>query len=875
MTLFQKNFRNISSKIHLSLDFKITLIFVSLALIPFLGVFSLTYRAVHQHIRRNLEKELTTLVGLIRVEIGQMVQSTLSQTEALARNPYLINENSPEKKMVEELKEIQDFYGLFDNITLVSKEGHVLASTSYEYRGVWKDKSWFTEALKGKAIVSPVHVTMSPFRLIYITAAPIFSEAGEVRALITGQVTLNNVVRLTHQMKVGETDTVFIMNDEGYLIDHPDHQKLLYKLEPLEINKKILSSSKGFMEFTDRDGVAKVCAFMKMSGFESLGNHSWHIGIIQDRKEAFLVAAQLKNYALLLVLGGALIIFVFAMFLSGVVVKPVKELAVASLRIADGDLDTQVNVTHDDEIGELAKCLNKMIRKLRFSRGELIAEKERLNVTLRSITDAVVTIDNQGRIILLSEAAEKLCGVNLPEVQGKPFIDIFQFADNEQKKIKEDPFIRQTKENNFCVKSRRREFRDCHNKMKTVSFNAAPINDKSGECLGTVVVMQDVTAEERIREELNKIQKLETIGVLAGGIAHDFNNILTSIVGNISLAKFDLDPRSEIFNLLTEVEKTSMEAKQLTQQLLAFSKGGAPVKKVTNLGPFLEESINFVSRGSNVICEYKISANLWPAEIDPGQIRQVLHNLAINAIQAMPKGGKLEVAAENALISHELNLPLTDGVYVKISIKDEGTGISEENLSKVFDPFFTTKPSGNGLGLAGSFSIIKKHAGYIAVSSQVNKGTTFSVYLPATIRTVEGETPVVLDTIKGEGHVLVMDDESVVRKMFGQYLFRFGFEVLLTTTGDETVRKFREMESSGSSIQLVILDLTIRGGLGGVDTLKEIRKINPGVKAVVTSGYATDPVMADYKNYGFQAKLTKPFTFEELNNVIKEALYQA
>ncbi len=860
-------------KNRISLDFKILLCFLLASLIPFLSSYFITDKIVAQYIRQEAKTKLITYVQLIGNQIESLIDLTLIQTETLARTPNLLSGLSSKEEIVKDIKHIKNFYNLFDEITLVDKEGQALASTSDEYRGDWKGQEWLNNALKGKATVSPVHATMMPFRLIYITAAPIFSDDGTVRALVTGQVSLGNISQLVLKKAVGHGGDVFVVDDQGHLLEYPEHKKLLYRLEPEDLRQKVLAAREGFWEFTDMKGVPKVCAFSTMPGFSAYPGQRWRIGIIQDRQQALAVGTKIKQHALWIVIGGGLAVIMLSPLLSMAIVDPIKKLVEASTRIASGDLTSPVRIAANDEMGDLAASFNDLVRKMRFSRGELEAEKERLAVTLRSITDAVITVDLRGKMILLSETAEKLCGMTQGDVQNKDFTEIFSFEDM-QFSPGEDPYLELIKESRFSVRGRRRVLRSATGKLKMVIFNAAPIKDNNGDLLGIVVVLQDVTAEEKIREELNKVQKLETIGVLAGGIAHDFNNILTSIVGNVSLAKFKMAPDSEEFELLTEVEKTSMEAKQLTQQLLAFSKGGAPIKKVMKVGPLIKESVDFVSRGSNIVCSYKVGPELWTAEIDGGQIRQVFHNLTINAIQAMPKGGHLTVTAKNILVQKEHNLPIPEGMYLLISFQDEGVGIPEENLPKIFSPFFTTKTMGNGLGLAGSYSIIKKHGGHMTLSSQVDVGTTFDIYLPATSQETEPDIPMSLDIVQGHGRVLVLDDESVVRSMFGQFLFRFGFEVVLTTSGEEAIEKFREAKTQGQLFLLVILDLTVRGGMGGKDTLRELQKIDPRVKAIVTSGYSNDPVMSQYEKYGFKGMLTKPFNFDELNIVIKQVLAQ-
>lgn len=860
-------------KNRISLDFKILLSLLLASFLPFVLTHVLTHKTIAQRIRQETEANFIIYVQVVGKQMESLIAFTLDQTETLARTPALVSALDSKDEIIKEIRRARDFYNLFDDIAVVDEAGRVLASTADEYQEDLKGQDWFKNALPRKPVVFPVQATMRPFRLMYRTVAPIFRDDGSVQALLICQVSLAKISQVVHNQVIRQGGDIFIVDDQGLLLEYTDHKKLLYRLEPEKLRQEVLAGQTGFLEFEDTAGAPKVCAFSAMTGFGAYPGQNWRIGIIQDRRDVFSGIAIMKQHILLIAIGGGLFIIFLLFLLSMAIVDPIKKLVDVSRRIASGDLTSPVRIAANDEMGDLAASFNDLVRKMRFSRGELEAEKERLAVTLRSITDAVITVDLRGKMILLSETAEKLCGMTQGDVQNKDFTEIFSFEDM-QFSPGEDPYLELIKESRFSVRGRRRVLRSATGKLKMVIFNAAPIKDNNGDLLGIVVVLQDVTAEEKIREELNKVQKLETIGVLAGGIAHDFNNILTSIVGNVSLAKFKMAPDSEEFELLTEVEKTSMEAKQLTQQLLAFSKGGAPIKKVMKVGPLIKESVDFVSRGSNIVCSYKVGPELWTAEIDGGQIRQVFHNLTINAIQAMPKGGHLTVTARNILVQKEYNLPIPEGMYLLISFQDEGVGIPEENLPKIFSPFFTTKTMGNGLGLAGSYSIIKKHGGHMTLSSQVDVGTTFDIYLPATSQETEPDIPMSLDIVQGHGRVLVLDDESVVRSMFGQFLFRFGFDVVLTTSGEEAIEKFREAKTQGQLFLLVILDLTVRGGMGGKDTLRELQKIDPRVKAIVTSGYSNDPVMSQYQKYGFKGMLTKPFNFDELNIVIKQVLAQ-
>ncbi|MGD0854803.1 MAG: PAS domain S-box protein [Dehalococcoidia bacterium] len=394
----------------------------------------------------------------------------------------------------------------------------------------------------------------------------------------------------------------------------------------------------------------------------------------------------------------------------------------------------------------------------------------------------------------------------------------------------------------------------------------------------TLNFLTDITDRRRLEEEQQRVEKLESIGLLAGGIAHDFNNILTAILGNISLARVDVVPGSGIHDSLEQAEKASLRAKELTQQLLTFSKGGAPVKKLASLDQILRDTAGFVLRGSNIKCQFFIPSDLWHAEIDAGQVSQVIHNLVINAQHAMPTGGTIELKAENIALTEKQSLgrglPLKEGNYIRIAITDHGSGIPANHLDRIFDPFFTTKQKGSGLGLATSFSIARNHGGHLSVESVLGSGSTFYFYLPASVATYTPQQDR-KEQIKhsGKASILVMDDEEEVRKIAGRLLKHIGYEdIEFTTDGAETVKLYKAAMESGHPFNLVILDLTIPGGMGGELTIKELLKVDPGVRAIVSSGYADEAVMADYKKYGFSGMVAKPYTLEELRQAVQDVV---
>ena len=369
---------------------------------------------------------------------------------------------------------------------------------------------------------------------------------------------------------------------------------------------------------------------------------------------------------------------------------------------------------------------------------------------------------------------------------------------------------------------------------------------------------------------------MESLGIVAGGIAHDFNNLLTAIVGNISLAKMRLGPSSPASDLLDGAEAASVRAQGLTQQLLTFSKGGAPIRTVTSLARLVEETTRFSITGSNVKAFFELAPDLWPVNIDPNQISQVIQNLVINADQAMPTGGYITIKAENKHVDGKEKLALDPGDYVALSVIDQGQGISQEILDRIFDPYFSTKQKGSGLGLATAFSIVRRHGGTIEVSSTLGKGSVFTVYLPAVpgavddVETMEEEQ----GEFVGHGRVLVMDDEDPVRLLCAEALRSLGYEPGEARDGEEAIEKYRQAKEEGRPFDAVIMDLTIAGGMGGVETVKKILELDPHARVVVSSGYASDPVMAQYADFGFSAVLPKPYRIDQLKDVLGRLLYR-
>lgn len=517
-----------------------------------------------------------------------------------------------------------------------------------------------------------------------------------------------------------------------------------------------------------------------------------------------------------------------------------------------------------DEVRALVKKWEIAEARRKQAEKDLKESQKYAQDLIRSSLDMIIAVGEDRKIIEFNKAAEETFGYSRDEIIGK-HIEVLYDDPDEGLELNES--VRKTGGFTGKVSNKRK------NGETFPSFiSASVLRDTTGRFIGVMGISRDITKSEQMKEELLRVQRLDAIGTLAGGIAHDFNNILTGILGNISLARMYTDPE-QISERLAEANRACMQARDLIQYLLTFSRGGAPIKKTTSIAKLLKDSANFALCGSNVKCEFSISDDLWPVQIDEAQISQVMNNIVINADQAMPDGGKIRMSASNLILGEGHNLPLEPGPYVKVSVEDQGIGIYKEHLQKIFDLFFTTKERGRGLGLATSYSIIKKHKGHITVESQVGVGTTFYIYLPASTEDIPAQREEFEQKpTTGEGRILVMDDERYIRDIVTKMLSSIGYTVTVAVDGNEAIELYEEARNSGNPYDAVILDLTIPGGMGGKETVQKLLEIDPEVKAVVSSGYSNDPIMADFKQYGFRGVITKPYEIKQLSDILHEVI---
>jgi PAS domain S-box-containing protein len=493
----------------------------------------------------------------------------------------------------------------------------------------------------------------------------------------------------------------------------------------------------------------------------------------------------------------------------------------------------------------------------------------RFRVIAATAADGLVVMDEHGRITYWNTSAEKMFGCEYNEAVGRD-LGIFLAPESLAGERPDLGWFEHA--GNGEGESFTREFIGVHKSGARfpVEISAAAVQMQDAQ--HSVALIRNVTERKRTEAELLKLEKLESVGVLAGGLAHDFNNLLTVMLGSIALAQLDAASPELVGKRLEEAEKAVIRARGLTQQLLTFSKGGTPMKKTASIPELVEESCSFYLSGSNVKCSIAVGDGLKPADVDSGQIGQVLRNLILNAVQAMHSGGMIRVKCDNFVKTENDKVPVENGEYVLITVSDEGPGIDGENLPKIFDPFFTTKAKGTGLGLALSYSIIKKHGGHISVESEPGKGATFHVYLPASQQAAAAARKINAGPLPGRGRVLVMDDEEAVLRVAGDMLTALGYEPALSRDGEDAVARYRSAASGGLPFHAVIMDITVPGGMGGKDAVKLVLDFDPKARVLVSSGYSNDPVMANYKEYGFIGVIAKPYSLAHLGQALRDAI---
>ncbi len=513
------------------------------------------------------------------------------------------------------------------------------------------------------------------------------------------------------------------------------------------------------------------------------------------------------------------------------------------------------------------------------SEAVLIEEKEMLDATLRSIGDGVFVTDTEGHVISMNKISEEFSGWTQEEAIGKKLSEIFVLVNKESRKVCESPIDRALEQNDSVGLVKDTVLLSRDGTEKFLSASCSPVRNKDQITVGTILVFREITNIKKRDEELLKAQKLESVSALASGVAHDLNNILTGIMGNLTLSKVYVQEDEVTYSRIVESEKACYQAADLAKRLISFANIESPTKKVmSDVAELITSAAELATKGSNVMCEFSIPEDLWSIEADEKQINQVIYNLVQNAKQAMPAGGIVYVSVENEEIQDGTSRNLADRKYIKIEVADTGEGIPKEQIENIFDPYFSTSSKRTGLGLTTSFTIVKNHDGKIEVDSKLGEGSVFKVYLPAddevvvlTEETTETDVDIITQS-SFRGRILLMDDDAVVRETAGETLELMGYEVEFAKDGIEAIDMYDKAYKDENLYDVVILDLTVSGGAGAKDAIDKILEIDPEAKALVSSGYTEDPVITNFADYGFKGYISKPYSIEELSDIVKTAI---
>jgi two-component system cell cycle sensor histidine kinase/response regulator CckA len=516
----------------------------------------------------------------------------------------------------------------------------------------------------------------------------------------------------------------------------------------------------------------------------------------------------------------------------------------------------------------------RLAQELNQSRAALAAERNRLAVTLTSIEDGVITTDLSGRVVSMNPAAERMTSWPEAQATGQPLEKVFRIVHARNREPRIVPVASVMRVNGVPNSEAGTLLIARNGTERFIADAASPTRGDDGQQSGMVLVFRDITEQRKAEDRQLRESKLETIGSLAGGIAHDYNNILTILVGNLSLARAHASDPPKLLERLNAVEASAQRAKELTQQLLTFARGGVPIKRPTALEPVLRESVEFALHGAKVLGEVQIANGLWNVELDESQFRHALNDVVLFGVRAMPAGGKIEIEANNCELREREVGEIKRGRYVQIMIRDQSNGLSPDKLQRIFDPYLSTKNPGANLGLATAHSIVRKHGGDLVARSTPNRGTTFEILLPASTSSTTS-APIQKQNSRAQlrgARVLIMDDEAGIREALALLLDLLGVESESVRDGHEALARYEAARAAGRPFSAVIMDLTIPNGMGGEEAVRRLKQLDDKARAIVSSGYSNDPVMGQYTRYGFDGVMPKPYHLDQLEKVLRAVL---
>jgi PAS domain S-box-containing protein len=813
--------------------------------------------------------------------ISKFLADSLKETQAIALAlPVEALEQQDRSVIRNRLKLLLDIFPKFENgMFILDKNGRLWVDypqsaaegTDFSYR------EYFQRTLKEKkGIVGVPYVSGRTGQPVLTFTALLRGSDNRVLGVLGCSVQMLSPDALggIRSIKIGRSGYIFVYDSSRTMILHPQNERVLQQDIPPGANKLLdaaLAGIEGVGETVNSRGVPMLSSFKRIPGTD------WIVAAQQPQSEAYAPLVKATGGLLLSIVLMVMVAVVLVAIAMRRVTKPLTKLRQAVMFFGREESAESQKVSNElemirsgDEIGDLARAFLDISKKLDETLISLKRANNDWERTFNTVPDLIAIVDKQYNIIKINQAMADRFGINPHDAPGLKCYTLFHGTDEPLKLCPHERLLEDGQEHIEEIAEKRLD--------SIFLVTASPLRDQDGELIGSLHVARDITELKRAQEErlelarqLLQAQKLESLGVLAGGIAHDLNNIMMVILGNLDLLGLVNLPEKSRERLIN-AEKACEQAQTLANRLLTFAKGGLPIKKIHHLGELLHESASLALSGSRSKSSVDLGEDLWAVAVDASQMIQVFCNLFINADQAMPQGGAVVIRAENVKVEKEDILPLKTGKYVKITIADQGLGIQPPYLDKVFDPYFTTKPKGSGLGLTTAYSIVKQHQGHLAVESVSGVGTTFTVYLPASETDHYPEKREVAGPIIGQGRILLIDDEATVREVLGEMLAELGYQVSFATEGREAIQLYKQAQEENQPFAAAIMDLTIPGGLGGKETLEEIKKIDPQVRAIVSSGYSDDAVMAEYHKYGFSGAIAKPYSIIKLSHILNKAI---
>ena len=871
---------------HSTLTNNIIVLLFFFGITPLAILFLVFQHVFVSHQQANISTLQQTNAVWLAENVSGYVDKSYDQVKTLGE--MLGGEESSEK-IAEKQKEFLTQHSSFEQIAVLDTQGCEIARMARNYTYLPSElhdrnsDSFTQKALDGEkaAIVLDFHPGSSTPMIKFIS--PIRDSANHLIGWLEAEMNLNFFWKLTSKTSLNGNHSVFIIDLEK--------RCLMAKTFFLSLSSNIIDRLPILGALAD--GTTGVWEYIGFQDQKVIGASAiipatgW--GVIVEVPVAIAYG---PLFRIVIIFLGLFAITLIAAVVRGLIfsqhriIGPVRALQQEIEGLSQGIFPEVLNVTGNDELGQLSKAFDQMVEHLKktmvsknlLSR-EITERKQveevlrRREATLRSIFLTVpLGIGSLHDWVLAggNDFFYKMTGYSKEKIRNGDFGNLFdQQTDYD---IVRKQVCRTLESEETAVIETRWRRQDGQVREIFLKFAAT---DKPGSEADLVFAAMDISDLRKMEQERLRIDKLESLGILAGGIAHDFNNILTIILGNIELVGLEMRNPDKNLERLLEAEQACQRAQHLAKQLLTFAKGGLPIKKPIIVADLLQDVVPLALSGSNSAVEMLVDENVWPIEIDEDQIHQVINNILINADQAMPDGGLVTIKVQNLHITSILGLPLPDGNYVRFSIIDEGIGISPKNLDKIFDPYYTTKQFGNGLGLTTAFSIIKNHQGYITIESEPGQGTTFHLYLPAAkTATQKSSAKVSTMPIRGQGRILVMDDEASIREVLGHMLHKLGYEAVSVKDGLEALKAYKLALQKKEYFDAVILDLTIPNGLGGKETLDLLLELDRHIQAVLSSGYGDDPIMANYQQYGFKSVIAKPYKISELGLVLHTVLSQ-